>query len=333
MQRINVGIDIAQEKFDACFFKGDYKSSKIKTYQNNQRGFHTFVNDFKNLFPDSEPYILFESTGNYMRDFQIFIASNAFNYMLLNARIVKKYSQFLNMQGKTDAKDSYMLAHLAASYSDEKFITDYNFDTELLSKYNSLLNFVTNLKQKLMNFNHSIDYGSSSDIVDGILSELKLALTTAQKELKKISVELLSKVYPVTKIIDKEVTSVSGSLLLSLVPLIYDSVGHYTKSQITALVGMNPTQYQSGKYKGKDRLNMFGNKQLKRSLFMSALSASRFNPVLAAKHKELVEGGKSKKSSIIILMRKILLLVIAYILKDKRERGLLLHRLDNKVFD
>ncbi|MEM7403429.1 MAG: IS110 family transposase, partial [Myxococcota bacterium] len=52
--------------------------------------------------------------------------------------------------------------------------------------------------------------------------------------------------------------------------------------QVAAFVGLNSKQCQSGSsVRGRTRLSKTGNALLRKSLYMPALSAQRFNPVLA----------------------------------------------------
>ena len=50
---------------------------------------------------------------------------------------------------------------------------------------------------------------------------------------------------------------------------------------------------------------------MKRALYMSALVASRFNPVLKAYYKKLIEKGKAPKVALMALMRKLILILNA----------------------
>jgi transposase len=78
-----------------------------------------------------------------------------------------------------------------------------------------------------------------------------------------------------------------------------------------AFVGLTPKDRQSGtSVNGKPRICKTGDASLRRDLYMPALVAKRFNPILAAFAERLKERGKPPKVIIVAIMRK--LIVLAY---------------------
>ena len=81
--------------------------------------------------------------------------------------------------------------------------------------------------------------------------------------------------------------------------------------QITAFVGLNPQDRQSGSsVRDRARVSKVGNAKLRAILYMCALSARRHNPTLKAFADRLKEAGKAPRVVLVSVARK--LLVIAY---------------------
>ncbi len=73
---------------------------------------------------------------------------------------------------------------------------------------------------------------------------------------------------------------------------------------------------ESGNWKGRGYIKG-GRARVRRLLHMAALSAIRFNPDMAAKHRRMVADGKSGKVALVAVMRKLLLLANV-LLRDDR---------------
>ena len=93
---------------------------------------------------------------------------------------------------------------------------------------------------------------------------------------------------------------------VSLTLLTYlPELGTLNRKQIAALVGVAPFNRDSGPYRGK-RSVWGGRATVRSTLYMGALVASRFNPVLRDFYQRLLKAGKPKKVALTACMRKLL---------------------------
>ena len=81
-----------------------------------------------------------------------------------------------------------------------------------------------------------------------------------------------------------------------------------THKQIAALVGVAPLNRDSGTLRGR-RTVWGGRAQVRAVLYMGALVAARFNPVIRAFYQRLCRGGKAKKVALTACMRKLLVIL------------------------
>jgi transposase len=82
-------------------------------------------------------------------------------------------------------------------------------------------------------------------------------------------------------------------------------LGHMSRKQIAALVGLAPYDHDSGKLKGS-RSIYGGRRPVRNVLYMAALSAGRYNPALKAFRDRLAAAGKKPKVIIVAVMRKMI---------------------------
>ena len=84
-------------------------------------------------------------------------------------------------------------------------------------------------------------------------------------------------------------------------------LGMLDRRQIAALLGVAPFNRDSGTLRGK-RTVWGGRAQVRAALYMGALVASRFNPVIQAFYQRLLDAGKPKKLALTACMRKLLVI-------------------------
>lgn len=104
----------------------------------------------------------------------------------------------------------------------------------------------------------------------------------------------------------KGVGKATISTLLAEVP----ELGELSGREISALVGVAPINRDSGTLRGK-RTIFGGRPQVRKVLFMAAMVATRFNPVIKAFYDRLVAAGKPKKLAITACARKLLTILNA----------------------
>src|SRR5215208_1995661 len=87
--------------------------------------------------------------------------------------------------------------------------------------------------------------------------------------------------------------------LIALLP----ELGRMSRKQVAALVGVAPYACDSGTLKGR-RCIWGGRAHVRQVLYMAAMSASNWNPVLKAFHDRLAAAGKMPKVVLVAIMRK-----------------------------
>ena len=108
------------------------------------------------------------------------------------------------------------------------------------------------------------------------------------------------------------VGSVTARTLLGEMP----ELGCLDRRQIGALAGLAPWTRESGKWKGQSRIGG-GRARVRTALYMAAMSAVRFNPVLKVFYNDLLARGKPKMVALMAAARKLLIILNA-MLRDRQ---------------
>ena len=85
-------------------------------------------------------------------------------------------------------------------------------------------------------------------------------------------------------------------------------LGELNNKEISALVGVAPVNRDSGRMRGKRRIQG-GRANIRTVLYMATLSATQCNPVIKAFYKKLVAKGKNKKVALTACMRKSIIIL------------------------
>ena len=107
---------------------------------------------------------------------------------------------------------------------------------------------------------------------------------------------------------------VGPALACTLIALLPE-LGNMSRKQVAALVGVAPYAFDSGKLKGR-RCIWGGRAPVRQVLYMAAMSAGNWNPVLKAFRQRLKAAGKLPKVVIVAVMRKMITMLNAMVRDD-----------------
>ena len=108
------------------------------------------------------------------------------------------------------------------------------------------------------------------------------------------------------------VSMVTAAAILAEMP----ELGTLEAATAASLTGLAPCTRESGKWKGQAKIGG-GRGDLRRALYLPALSAARFNPDLKAVYDRLRAKGKPAKVALVAVMRKLVILANVLVRDDR----------------
>lgn len=85
-----------------------------------------------------------------------------------------------------------------------------------------------------------------------------------------------------------------------------DIARYKSARQVAAYAGLTPRNNRSGTFRGKTRLSKTGNARVRKALFLPAITAKRYNPIVRSFCQRLASRGKNKMEVIGAAMRKLI---------------------------
>jgi transposase len=287
-----VGIDVSKDQLDiAVRPTGDTWSMA-----NDAAGITEVVQRLAQLHPK---LAVLEATGGL----QMPLAAAGLPLSMVNPRQVRDFARATGRLAKTDRLDAQVLAHFAEAVRPTPYpLPDAQTQelTALLTRRHQVVEMLTAEKNRLRTSRASVRQRVQDHIrwLEQELADLDddLERTLRESPIWREKDNLLRSVPGIGRV-------VSSTLLADLPEL-----GTLRRHQIAALVGVAPLNRDSGRFRGK-RTVWGGRARVRAALYMAALTASRYNPIIKAFYHRLCGAGKARKVVLTACMRKLLIIL------------------------
>lgn len=304
MDKIYAGIDVSKVTLDLSVSN----QKGIKSFPNGESGVKQIVSYLKK---ESPILVVMEATGGLEKLLAASLIEAAIPVVVANPRQVRDYARSKGQLAKTDNIDAHILSQFACDIHPEvRPLSDKQAEVikVLLVRRQQLQEMITMENNRLW----------QADI--RVIPSIEEHLNWLKRELKELEQDLNSKIQesPVWREKDNLLKSVPGIgpvvsfTLLGVLP----ELGSLNRKQIAALAGLAPLNRDSGQFRGK-RTIKGGRSRVRAALYMAALVATRYNPLIRAYYQHLLEKGKVKKVALTACMRKLLTILNAMV-RDNR---------------
>lgn len=290
----HLGVDVSKANLD-CRLGTTYRQ-----FTNHPKGFALLIGWIKKTEPT--PRVICEATGPYHRQLVLALQREGISVCVINPRQVRDYAKSQGLLAKTDKIDALVLADYGNRFQPR--VADILTETQVkleaaVERRDQLIGLITVENNRLQQ-THPLAIVSSIKKVLRYLQKQKVDIQTQIQKLVAADPALQRKVSCLTQVIG--VGQLTATSLLSSIP----ELGTLSRQQVAALAGLAPRNRDSGTFKGK-RMIGGGRPKARRSLYMSALVASRANPVIKPFCERLRAQGKPFKVALTASMRKLLI--------------------------
>lgn len=265
------------------------------------------------LLAERVALIALEATGGFESIAAAALASAGLPVAVVNPAQVRHFAKALGQRAKTDPIDAAVIARFAeATRPPVRALPDQatRLLADLVARRRQIVEMMAAERQR-----------RSPTTVRRLLRSIDRLLAALQKELSAIDAEIDASVRgsPLWRQTEDLLASVPGVGPITARTLIAEmpELGTLGRRQIAALAGLAPFVRQSGQWKGTSMI-AGGRKTVRTVLFMAAIVAGRYNPVLKAFRQRLIDAGKPKILAAIAVARKLLTILNA-IVRDRRH--------------
>ncbi|MEG4044194.1 transposase [Microcoleus sp. Pol17_C1] len=307
-----LGIDISKRDFHVSLLR-EGRATKPKKFTNNIQGFESLHNWLKQQSV-VEFHACMEATSIYGEALAEFLYGEGFQVSIVNPARIKGFAKSELLRTKTDSVDAALIARFCAAMKPSLWTPTAPEVKELqalLRRLESVTEMMTSEQNRLE---------TATPTVAALTLEHLEYLKQQQQLIKKLISDHFDQ-HPHLKQQRDLLTSIPGigDLTASILLAEIGEVSDYDNArQLAAYAGLTPSERSSGtSVKGKTRLSCTGNVRLRKALYMPAVVAMRYNPLLKAMSERLLGRGKVKMQVIGALMRKLVHLAFG-ILKSQK---------------
>lgn len=297
---INIGIDVAKNHLDVCILP----SGKTKRFKNNELGILSLIE----FIGDKEQIerIILEPTGGYEELVLELLSEKNYKISLVNAAQIRAFARANGILAKTDKIDAKVLADYGTKIPSRLYVP-LSLPLKQLRKYvqrrRQLLHMIVEEKNRLKKerdgemiilIKETLEYlNKQKDILEQRIIE-KIETDEQLKSIKEVLVSM------------KGIGCVTAAVLMCEVP----ELGKLSHNQIAKLIGVAPLNRESGMMRGKSKI-YGGRGYVRDSLYLAALPAIRFEPILRDFYLRLKNNGKHGKLAVIAVVHKMITILNA----------------------
>lgn len=249
--------------------------------------------------------IVVEATGGYERALTAQCATAQLPIAVVNPRQVRAFAQALGRTAKTDDIDAQLLAAFGARIQPAaRALADAETQAlaALVVRRRQLIEMIGMERRRL----------DQAPPTGKITRDLRNHIRWLERRVEDVDDEIGTAIQasPLWRGQDDLLRSVPGigpttaRTLLAELP----ELGRLDRRAIAALVGVAPFNCDSGQHRGQRHI-WGGRASVRAVLYMAAVSAARYNPVLRVFYRRLRDAGKPAKVALVATMRKLLTIV------------------------
>jgi len=303
-----VGCDVGKASIVVC----DSRDNRTSTVLNRPEDLASFVAGL-----DATCLVICEATGGHEAALLSALAAAGRAAHRADARKVKAFIRSFGILGKTDAIDARALVR----YGQERHVQlpRWQAPDPQRERLQALVLTRRDLVDERVACNNRLS-AAGADAVRPYLDKL-LACLDAQIEAIDADTAALIAAHQAlqqqTKAIDALIGFgfITAASVIALMP----ELGTLNRRQAAALAGLAPHPKQSGSTDAYRRTRG-GRSEIKRVLFMAALTASQRDPKIREFYQRLVENGKKRIVAITAVMRKLIVICNAVLAKLRAKQ-------------
>ena len=301
---LTMGVDVAKAMLEVGFSD----RNATLALANDEAGHEALLARLSEL-PVPIGLIVLEATGGLEVSVASALQLAGHAVAVVNPRQARDFAKSMGHLAKTDRIDARMLAHMGQTLLQRADLS--KLVKPLPDEHQRQLQALVTRRRQLMAMRMA-EQQRMSGPDKRMRRSLNIMLKALDRELARVDKEVQAFVgechADLVALLGgvKGVGQVTISTLLAEVP----ELGKLSGREVGALVGVAPINRDSGKMRGK-RMIFGGRSTVRRVLYMAALVAARYNPVIKAFYQRLIAAGKPKKLALMACARKLLTILNA----------------------
>lgn len=291
MKKVYCGVDVSKNHLDA------FNGKSTREFDNTCDGAVALM-----AWAGNAHYV-FESTGGYERMAAWMVLAAGRPASVVNPARVRHFALGMGQIAKTDPIDARMIYDFACHTSPDP--------SEKPSETQRRLTALVDRRQQLTDMHTAESNRLGSADEPELRRLIRQHLKWVEKQLEKLEAKIAEAIAKDSALKEKagRIQSIKGLGAVSAATLLahLPEIGTLSRREIAALAGLAPFNRDSGGKSAKRHV-CGGRRRLRSCLYMAAMSAKTYNPVMREFYRRLVEENhRPKMVALTAVMRKLLI--------------------------
>lgn len=296
-----LGIDIAKRTFAVALLRDE--KSRHRQFNNTPSGF-TQLLDWLARNHVAHVHAVLEATGAYGEALALFLHEAGHTVSVINPARIKAFAQSRLARNKTDRADAALIALFAAQQEPAAWTPP----PEEIRHLQGLVRHLDDLLRHRVQLCQRLTESNPIEVVRESLAQL-LAALDVQIAGTEQQIRQHVKQHPELKADCELLSSIPGIGAATAARLLAEmqQLRRFGSArQAAAYAGLTPRRQESGtSQRGQGRLSKVGNARVRKALYLPALTALRFNPLIGKMAQRLRQRGKKEMVIVGAAMRKL----------------------------
>lgn len=305
-----IGIDTSSEQHLVARPEAQHPKYKVERFENNESGINALVS----TLDAQTDHVIVEATGTYSMRLVWMLCQAGIRVSVLSPNQSTGFiKNVMNDSIKNDERDACALSY----YGQRMEPPCYEPRPEAVQKAEQLQRLYCQLVEDrgaASNRLHALSFHPFAEpTVVAVQQEL---LTFFDRKITEVREQITDMDNDEFEQMTKIISSITGigDVTASAIVIATNGLATFQNDgQLAKFIGINPSQNDSGKFKGKGNIPKRGNRRLRALLYTCAISAKRFNPKCKELYERLRAKGKSHKVAMIAVARKLVAYVFAVV--------------------
>jgi transposase len=291
---VYIGIDVAKAYLDVSW------AEEARRFSNERSGHAALVRWLKTT--GTPVQLICEASGGYEQPLLESLAEEHVAITLVQAVRVRQYARAAGILAKTDRIDARVLAAFGATLR-PKPTPPLSREQKRLRELESQRRHLSQVLRAEENRLAHLQCAELRSLGRSLINKIQKQIDAIEERISSLIAQnqtLCAKAQKLTAVTG--VGARTAALVLAQMP----ELGQLNRRQAAALAGLAPFNHDSGSLRGR-RAIFGGRRALRSGLYMAALAAARYNPMLSRFYQRLRAKGKPHQLALTAVMRKLLL--------------------------
>jgi transposase len=289
-----VGVDVSKNTLAAACGRQRWE------FRNTAEGHRKFIAQLRKVPGPAQ--VVCESTGPYHLRMCLALQEAGIAFSIINAKKIYHFAKSEGLEAKNDSLDAVLVEKFAIAKQPKPnapLKPEQIALCELLSHRSHLVEAA-----KVLRINRQQVLSSAArKEIDRSLAQFEKQVAALEKKLKATALADPKMQKTLQTLLEvKGVGLITAMTLIARLP----ELGTLNRGQCAALAGVAPFDDDSGNHHGSRKIRG-GRPEVRRALYMAAVTAVRFNPVLKRVYERLIAAKKLFKVAVVAVMRKLLI--------------------------